>query len=96
MRIQKIDVRGGYDRWSAIYDASTGKGAVTYVLDAPADDDWRTRYWDVPDVYRKHYLATFLNKTVPVGREFRYRVVVVPFESATQKGSSSSASLLEL
>ena len=68
-------------RWSAIYDGPSGKGAVTYVLDAPKDDDWRTRYWDVPDRYRKHYLATFIGRTIPVGREFRYRVVTVPFEA---------------
>lgn len=78
-------------RWSAIYDAPTEKGAVTYVLDVPADDDWRTRYWDVPSVYRKHYLATFLNKTVPVDREFHYRIVTVPFESATQHWENTAA-----
>lgn len=80
-RGQKVDKAV---RWSAIYDAPTGKGAVTYVLDVPADDDWRTRYWDVPGVYRKHYLATFLNKTVPTGREFHYRIVTAPFEAAAQ------------
>jgi len=79
-RQQKIDKA---TRWSAIYDPPTEKGALTYVLDAPADDDWRTRYWDVPGVYRKHYLATFLNKTVPADREYRYRILTVPFE-ATQ------------
>jgi len=85
---QKIDKA---TRWSAIYDAPIEKCAVTYVLDALADDDWRTRYWDVPGVYRKHYLATFLNKTVPAGREFRYRVVTVPFESATQRWKGTAA-----
>lgn len=68
-------------RWSAIYDGPTGKGAVTYVLDAPQDDDWRTRYWDISDRYRKHYFVTFMDKTVPAGREFLYRVVTVPFEA---------------
>jgi hypothetical protein len=68
-------------KWSAIYDETSSKGVVTYVLRTPQDDDWRTRYWDVPDVYRKHYLVTFLNRTVPAGQEFHYRVVVAPFES---------------
>ncbi len=75
---QKIDKA---TRWSAIYDGPTGKGAVTYVLDAPDDDDWRTRYWDVPGRYRKHYFTTFLKKTIPAGREFHYRIVTVPFQS---------------
>jgi len=78
-------------RWSAIYDAPTEKGAVTYVLDVPADDDWRTRYWDVPSVYRKHYLATFINKTIPTDREFHYRVVTMPFKSGTQHWKDAAA-----
>ncbi len=76
---QKIDRP---TRWSAVYDGPSGKGAVTYVLDAPSDDDWRTRYWDVPERYRKHYLATFLGKTVPADQEFHYRVVTAPFDAS--------------
>jgi hypothetical protein len=73
-------------RWSAIYDGPSGKGAVTYVLDAPRDDDWRTRYWDISNGgYRKHYFVTFMGKTVPAGREFLYRVVTVPFEAPQAK-----------
>lgn len=71
-------------RWSAIYDGPSGKGAVTYVLEAPADDDWRTRYWDVPDRYRKHYLTTFLGKTIPADEKFVYRIVTVPFEAGAE------------
>lgn len=68
-------------RWSAIYDASTGKGVVTYVVDVPEGDDWRTRYWDLPDRYRKHYFTTFLNRSVPADKEFHYRVRNIPFEA---------------
>jgi hypothetical protein len=78
-------------RWSAIYDGPSGKGAMTCVLEAPPDDDWRTRYWDVHDRYRKHYLATFLGKTVPRGREFCYRVVTVPFEASQQQWKDEAA-----
>ena len=87
-RTQKIDQA---TRWSAIYDGPSGKGAVTCVLNAPSDDDWRTRYWDVPDRYRKHYLATFLSRTVPPGREFHYRVVTVPFEAASERWKEEAA-----
>ena len=67
-------------RWSAIYDRPTETGAVTVVLDAPPDDDWRTRYWDV-DRYRKYYFVTFLGQTIPADKEFRYRIATVPFAS---------------
>ena len=72
-------------RWSAIYDAPSGKGAVTVVLDAPRDDDWRTRYWDVPKRYRKHYFTTFLNGTVPANKELHYRIVTVPFQASPER-----------
>jgi hypothetical protein len=91
-RRQKID---RVVRWSAIYDPPTSKGALTYVLDAPDDDDWRTRYWDVPGAYRKHYLATFLNKTIPADKEFRYRVVTMPFEAAQDDWKDAAAQVAE-
>ncbi len=78
-------------RWSAIYDGPSGNGAVTYVLDAPEDDDWRTRYWDVPGRYRKHYFVTFLKKTIPAGREFHYRIVTVPFQSPRADWQAAAA-----
>lgn len=89
-RRQKIDKP---TRWSAIYDGPSGKGAVTYVLDAPKDDDWRTRYWDINDRYRKHYFVTFLNKTVPADREFHYRVATAPFASAQPRWQEAAARL---
>jgi hypothetical protein len=89
-RSQKIDKP---TRWSAVYDGPSGKGAVTRVVDAPTDDDWRTRYWDVPDRYRKHYLVTFLNKTVPADREFHYQVVTIPFEASQEQWKAEAARL---
>jgi hypothetical protein len=73
-------------RWSAVYDTKRGMGAVTYVLDAPPDH-WRTRYWDVPKVYRKHYFMTFFKHTIPADQTFRYRIVTMPFaaDNATWK-----------
>ncbi len=81
-------------RWSAIRDGASGKGAVTYVLDAPADD-WRTRYWDVPERYRKHYFATFLKGTVPANRTLHYRVVTVPFEASAEGWTQEAARVAE-
>lgn len=85
---QKIDKA---TRWSAIYDAPTGKGAVTCVLAAPADDDWRTRYWDITGRYRKHYFVTFLNKTVPADRTFHYRLATIPFAAEPSQWKAQAA-----
>lgn len=79
-------------RWSAIYDGPTATGSVTVVLETPPDDDWRTRYWDV-DRYRKHYLATFLAKTIPPDKEFRYRIATVPFASPPANWKQEAAGI---
>ncbi len=81
--------------WSAIYDRPTRKGVVTFVANVPDDDDWRTRYWDLPDRYRKHYLTTFLNSTVPSGKELHYRVVTVPFEADPKQWKEAAAAVAE-
>lgn len=78
-------------RWSALYDGPSAKGAVTYVLDVPPDDDWRTRYWDTPDRYRKHYLVTFLGKIIPANQEFHYRVATVPFAAPQETWKQEAA-----
>ncbi len=95
-----FDGNGGHKidravRWSAIYDGPTGKGVVTYVADVPTDDDWRTRYWDLPNRYRKHYLTTFLKSTVPAGKEFHYRVVTIPFEADPALWKEAAARVAE-
>jgi len=92
-RAHKIDRA---TRWSAIYDGPSGKGAVTYVLHATREDDWRTRYWDVPDRYRKHYFVTFLNSTVPANKEFHYRVLTVPFEAYDKRWEQEAARVAEI
>ncbi len=89
-RSQKIDQP---TRWSAIYDTPSGKGAVTRVLETPPNHNWRTRYWDVPDRYRKHYLVTFQNQTVPADQEFHYRVVTLPFEASQEQWKAEAARL---
>jgi len=85
---QKIDKP---TRWSAIYDGPSGAGAVTCVLAAPAGDDWRTRYWDKPPSYRKHYFVTNLKRTIPAGEQAHYRVAVQPFAATVEAWPGEAA-----
>ncbi len=89
---QKIDKA---TRWSAIYDGPSQKGAVSYVLSTPQNAEWRTRYWDQPERYRKHYFVTFLKETVPADVTFRYRMLTVPFESTPDRWKQTVASLVQ-
>jgi len=67
--------------WSAVYDQATRKAAVTVVLDTPDGLPWKTWYWDVPDRYRKHYLVTFLNGTIPPDKPLRYKALTLLLEA---------------
>ena len=80
-------------KWSAVYSRDLGKGAVTVVWDVPAGLPWETRYWDVPDTYRKHYFTTFVKAEVPLDRELRYRVVTVPFAAAAENWQERAAAV---
>ena len=86
--------RTGATRWSAIYDQPTAKGALTYVFDAPADDDWRTRYWDVPSVYRKHYLATLANIATLLGLLGTIIGLIRAFTAVSNANPADKADLL--
>jgi len=78
-------------QWSAVYSKSLKMGAVTVVLEKPEGIRWDTRYWDVPDRYRKHYFTTCFNRAVPQGRDLRYRVVVLPFEAPPEAWEDKAA-----
>lgn len=81
-------------KWSAVYSQTLGKGAVTIVWDVPTDLPWQARYWDVPDRYRKHYLTTFMNAEVPIGRDLHYRVVTIPFAAPAADWPNTVAALV--
>ncbi len=79
-------------RWSAVYNADERNGVFTGVLIAPPAH-WRTRYWDVPDRYRKHYFTTFMDETIPPGPVFHYRIVTIPFEAPLESWKSLAREL---
>jgi hypothetical protein len=80
-------------RWSAVFSETLGKGAVTAVLEVPAELPWEVRYWDMPERYRKHYFVVFSNATVEPGRTWRYRVVTQPFAAAPEAWQRLAADL---
>lgn len=68
--------------WSAVFDPSTGKGAVYVVVERPPDDPSQLIVVDSPGLYRKIAGYDLVDKVVPVGWEGTY-VSVVGFFSAT-------------
>ena len=61
--------------WGGVYDPSSQKGTVSVVLKSPEAGKNSFLIADAPNVYRKLYLMTFSDATVPAGFDATYRIV---------------------
>jgi hypothetical protein len=71
--------------WTAQYDANSGKGVISYLLEKPAEGGADLLIVNAPGVYRKFALMCFTNKTVPADFNGKYRMVTVFFEAPADK-----------
>jgi hypothetical protein len=81
--------------WSAVYSDELQKGALTVVLAVPANQPWDTRYWDKPEVYRKHYFATFEKALMPANQTFYYKVRSAPFSATPETWQATAIRLAD-
>jgi hypothetical protein len=64
------------------------------VVQAPTQPGhWQTNYWDIDEVYRKHYFVTFKGQTIPVGEKFRYEVITAPFAATLETWKAEARQL---
>ena len=75
-------------RWMAVYDASSGKGGVTYVVTHPENADAWFQYTDAPTAYRKQRLMSFVGKTVPAGFDGVYCIATGFFTASPDEWKS--------
>ncbi len=61
--------------WFAIYEPESGQFAVSRLLESPDKTKSSSKVWNVPGTYRKYYLTSFQNKTVPAGFTGKWRMV---------------------
>ena len=63
--------------WTAVFDPTSNQFAVSKILASPALDAaaHSSKIWNVPDTYRKFYLTSFANETVPAGFTGTWRMV---------------------
>ena len=66
--------------WTAVYDANSGKGVLSYTLEKPAVGGSELFVVNAPGVYRKCGLHCFVKKIVPAGFKGRYRMMTIFFE----------------
>jgi len=63
---RKFHVQSPVD-WIAVHDPEIGRFAVSRLLAYPEAAGQDSQIWNVPGVYRKYYLTSFRNATVPAG-----------------------------
>ena len=71
--------------WAAVYDANSGKGAVSRLIAAPAVGDTDLLIVNAPKVYRKYYVMSFVNQTVSASFTGTYKMVTGFFEAPADK-----------
>jgi len=71
--------------WAAVYDANSCKGAVSYLITKPTVGGADFLIVNAPKVYRKYYVMSFVNQTVPAGFSGTYKMVTGFFEAPLDK-----------
>ncbi len=61
--------------WVAVYEPKSGQFAVSRLLESPKSVAHVSKIWNVPGTYRKYYLKTLQNQTVPKGFAGTWRMV---------------------
>jgi hypothetical protein len=71
-------------RWMAVFNPTTGKGSVCYLLKHPADAEGWFLLIDAPGVYRKIALYSFVDKIVPKGFDGTFQTAIGFFSATDQ------------
>ncbi len=77
-------------RWMAVFNPTSGKGSVCYLLKHPPTAEESFLLIDVPRVYRKGALYTFVDTVLPVGFDGTFQTAV-GFFSATESDWEAEA-----
>lgn len=59
----------------AVFDPSSGKGAVCYLVQHPTTAGAWLQYTDAPGVYRKLRIMSFVGQTIPAGFDGTFQTI---------------------
>lgn len=71
--------------WAAVYDVNSGKGAVSFILSKPQTGGGDLLIVSASKVYRKYYLMSFANQSIPPEFVGTYKMVTAFFEAPKDK-----------
>lgn len=80
-------------RWMAVYDAPSGKGAVSYLVKQPPKTGTWLQFTDAPKVYRKMRVLFFPEQIMPAGFDGTFQTAT-GFFSATESEWETKAQQL--
>lgn len=61
--------------WMSVYEPKSGQYGVSRLLETPPQGKPISMIWNVPGSYRKYYLKSFTNETVPAGFTGTWKMV---------------------
>ncbi len=81
--------------WVAVFDAASGKGAVSRLLESPDTGGAAMQLWNAIGVYRKFYLVTFVDEAMPAEFEGTYRMTTEFFSGTPETFSKDALRIAE-
>jgi hypothetical protein len=79
--------------WVAVYEPNSSQFAVSRLLEAPPAGGHSSKIWNVSGTYRKYYLTSFQNQTVPAGFTGTWRMVTAFGKSSPTQWEGAAAKL---
>ena len=79
--------------WVALFEPQSSQFGVSRLLESPEEAKPFSRIWNVPGTYRKYYLQSFSNATVPAGFEGTWQMVTAFGESEFEQWENSAREL---
>lgn len=92
--VRKFYINEAVD-WIAVFEPVSGQFAVSRLLEAPGIGGHSSKIWNVPPTYRKFYLTSFQNQTVPKDFQGTWRMVTAFGSSAPDTWESAARELAQ-
>jgi len=79
--------------WIAVYEPESGQFAVSRILATPPELKTTSKIWNVVGTYRKYYLESALNDSLPAGFRGTWRIVTAFGKATPDKWEAAARSL---
>lgn len=85
-------------RWLAVYNRNSGIGATIQYAQLPSGLQYQAGIQDRQGFSKKHHLMTFVDREVPQGSRYHFRIIIEPFKAPADdwvRHAKTSASIAQ-